>query len=1061
MDKTYKSRKELIREIAELKEKLADKKIFQDHISGYAGITSDILNRNEVLLAESQKLSHTGSWYLDLTTNTITWSDEVYRIFGAGQPDFESTFESFLEFVHPDDRLTVNQAYRDSLSELGDTSELVHRIIQRNSGNVVYVLEKSINVRSAEGIVVALIGIVQDITNIKKIQDDLTEKNSVLKLLLNNLNGVAYLCNNDSEWTMKFISDGIFDLSGYKPELFIDNRVMGFNSIIYEDDRQRVWDDIQKSITEKNNYTIEYRIVTSTGQIKWVWEKGRGIFDGDDLLSLEGFISDYSETKVAQLKLEESETHYRHLADDYRILFHNNPEAMYIIDKKDFRIIEANSAALRLYGYTREEFLSLKLHDIRPEEDIPILYKKFESSTSTLGNLGELRHKRKGGEVFWVVIRYHDLIYNGSDARHVSVTDITSRRIAEDLIMELNTHLEEKVKQRTAELEHFFSVAPDMLCIADLSGNFIKLNRSWEDVLGYPLAELARKKFLELVHPDDMQSTLEAMETLGGQERVTNFINRYRTSNGSYRYFEWRSVPVGYLIYAAARDITSRIEAESEIKTARAEAERANNAKSRFLANMSHEIRTPMNAILGYSELLTSMVHDKTQIEFLKSIRTSGKTLLSLINNILDLSKIEAGKIELELDYINSASFFQEFERIFLVKIKEKGLTFVSKINADIPSYLYTDGLRLRQIILNLINNAVKFTERGEITFSVHTRSSQAQLEREAGVVKLFDLVITVSDTGIGIPEELHDKIFASFYQIKGTDIQTGTGLGLSITMGLVQMMKGNITLRSKPGEGSTFIVTIPEIYSRENYNIELPVDKVDPSAIFFTLGQVLIVDDIEENRKIIKDALRDTSLTLLEAEDGEAALEILDKTVPDLVITDIRMPHLDGFGLLINIKKNERLKNIPVIAYSASVMKEEQELISKSDFAGLLIKPIQISVLYKELIKFLPYNFIEKPIDEVQTEQACYQTDIADYPEMMSELEGRLTEEWKCYENRQPIGKVKKFGKEIMELGSLNNCEQVKQYGERLVFATESFNIADILTLLKRFPELISHLKQ
>ena len=503
-------------------------------------------------------------------------------------------------------------------------------------------------------------------------------------------------------------------------------------------------------------------------------------------------------------------------------------------------------------------------------------------------------------------------------------------------------------------------------------------------------------------------------------------------------------------------------ELEQRIQERTAQLDAANKAKSEFLANMSHEIRTPMNAVLGYAELLGSMLEDKIQRDYLESIKSSGKSLLTLINDILDLSKIEAGKLELQFEYVNSKSFFSEFERIFSLRLSEKGLKFILEISSGTPAGIYIDEARLRQIILNLIGNAVKFTEKGSITLKVYTENPQIIKYSKDKTEEFIDLIIEVTDTGIGISKEMQEEIFNPFVQGQGQDMKKygGTGLGLAITQRLVQLMNGTIILDSRLKKGSTFKIKIPEVSYLRDFEKRSEEIQLDPADILFEKATIIVADDVEHNRKYLIDALKKTNITIIEAADGQEAFSLAKKIVPDLIITDIRMPVFDGFELLNKLKSDNTLKHIPVIAYSASVMKAQRDRIQESKFTGLLIKPVQVTELYLELMNNLPYKSTKITGVEQSEKEISIDEEISDFQGLIHSLDILFKEVWTNFSLRQPIDEISDFGNQLIRLGKDHNSSVLAGYGEELVGAADSFNIEAILNLIRKFPGIIEIIK-
>jgi signal transduction histidine kinase/CheY-like chemotaxis protein len=510
------------------------------------------------------------------------------------------------------------------------------------------------------------------------------------------------------------------------------------------------------------------------------------------------------------------------------------------------------------------------------------------------------------------------------------------------------------------------------------------------------------------------------------------------------------------------RILAFNAELEQRINERTAQLDAANRAKSEFLANMSHEIRTPMNAVLGYAELLGFMLEDKTQKNYIESIKSSGKSLLTLINDILDLSKIEAGKLELQFEFVNTHSFFSEFERIFSLRTSEKGLKFILEISSGTPAGIFIDDARVRQIILNLIGNAIKFTENGSVKLKVYTENPQIINYSKGKTDEFIDLVIEVTDTGIGISKEMQEEIFNPFVQVQGQDVRKygGTGLGLAITYRLVHLMNGTIEIESHLNKGSSFKIRIPEISYLRDIEKRSEEIQFDTEDIVFEKATIIVADDVEHNRKFLIDALSKTNIKIVEAEDGLKAFNLAKKIVPDLIITDIRMPNLDGFSLLNKIKSNDTLKHIPVIAYSASVMKAQRDRIRDSEFTGLLIKPVQISELFLELMNNLPYKSTKASGSEQPLSVTDFTNEISDLQGLINSLETSFKDTLKTFETRQPIGEIKVFGNQLIELGKAHGAVIITEYGKNLISAANSFNIEAILNLISKYPVNIELLK-
>jgi PAS domain S-box-containing protein len=636
--------------------------------------------------------------------------------------------------------------------------------------------------------------------------------------------------------------------------------------------------------------------------------------------------------------------------------------------------------------------------------------------------------------------------------------------------------LKESEEKFRSIMEH----SADAIFITDHQGSFMYTNKAVTVMLGYTSEEMKSKTVFDFFPKNNTDEYFKIYNQLLNKGKIFTEIELLRKDGKSIS-TDLNSVLLpGGLIYGSCRDITERQQVQKELlkhrdhleelvnkrteelRMAKREADEANKAKSEFLANMSHEIRTPLNAVLGYAELLGFINEDKIQKDYIESIKSSGRSLLTLINEILDLAKIEAGKLDLQFEYVKSHSYFSDFESIFSLRVSGKGLKFILEISSEIPAEIYVDDVRLRQIIINLIGNAIKFTEKGSIKLKVYTDNPQITSYSKEKTGEFIDLIIEVSDTGIGISKEMQEEVFNPFVQGKSRSVKKygGTGLGLAITKRLVQLMNGTITLDSQLNNGSSFKVKIPGVSYLRDFNEGTEEIQVDPSDIIFETATIIVADDVEYNRKYLVAALRNTNIKLVEAEDGQQALTFAKRIVPDLIITDIKMPVLDGFDLLKKLKSDNGLKHIPVIAYTASGMKVQINLIRESEFAGLLIKPVQVTQLYFELMKFLPFKSTKDPEPEQPVNVIDITSKILDLPGLIHSLDTRFKAVWMTFRVRQPINEVLDFGKQLESLGKNHNAAIITVYGEDLVRAANCFNIEAILYLIRKYPGIIELLK-
>jgi len=650
---------------------------------------------------------------------------------------------------------------------------------------------------------------------------------------------------------------------------------------------------------------------------------------------------------------------------DYSQSLIETAQVIMLVLDTEARIVRFNPYMEEISGYSLEEvkgkdWFSTFLPE-RDQDHIRELFRKAVSDIQTQGNVNTIVTK-DGRER---LIEWHDKTLKDADGNVAGMLsigqDITERRRAE-----------EKLRESEEIFRTMSTAANDGIIMIDNRGKFTYWNDAAEKIFGYTGEEILGKELRSSLVP---KRFLEASETgfsrfkMTGQGAAVGKTLELTAArkNGAEIPIElsMSAVQIGgeWNAIGIVRDITERKKAEDELQKAKIEAEEASLAKSQFLASMSHEIRTPMNAIIGMSELLAGTSLYDEQNDYVEMIQVSADSLLGIINDILDLSKIEAGHIELEENEFNLREVVETTGVTLATRANKKGLELLCHIRPDTPAHIVGDPMRLRQILVNLAGNAIKFTKNGEIVISVEAA------EKKNGQAVLH---FRVSDTGIGIPKEKQEKIFKSFTQADSSTTRQygGTGLGLTISRQLVEMMGGKIWVESEEGKGSVFHFTI------HTCTVEETVDKYDvvPGEIIHL--RVLIVDDNSTNRLILREITSAWGFLPGEAESGSTALRELKQAKKNgnpyqFILLDKNMPHMDGFETAERIKKLPEYTDLPIILLTSSEAKGDRRKANDIGISEVLLKPVRRSKLYDVIVSSIVGVRKKKGLPEKQVAES------------------------------------------------------------------------------------------
>jgi len=944
-----------------------------------------------------------------------------------------------------------------------------------------------------------------------------------LEHIVNHSPVVTFLWRADENWTVELVSENVQQF-GYSCDDFYSGRVP-FASIVYPDDLNRIVQEVtQYSQAGVTDFTQEYRIITQTGEVRWLDDHTwiRRATDGT-ITHYQGIVMDITKRKQAEENLRESKDRYRLLAEHATdMISRHTPEGVFLY---------ASPACRTLLGYEPEELIGHSAYEFFHPLDLEDIKLKLRSTflASQIGYPFGYRIRRKSGEYLWFETT-SQVVYDSSSGEVQEIVaisrDITERKKTEAQLEAANTELKKFKKTLDMTLDCVFMFDAQTF-------KFFYVNQGAINQIGYAQEELLQMTVLDispsLTEKEARQFLAPLLE--GSQPslmRETIHQHKNTTLIQVEAFFQYIQIPLSESVFplrknafrdppfskgesntalpiqisprppfskgetaalegtqaarlekggkeesffvAIVRDITERKRAEAKLQQAkkaadeaRKAAEIANHAKTAFLANMSHELRTPLNSILGYTQILR---RDKSltgkQKEGIQIIHRSGEHLLTLINDILDLSKIEAGKLGIIPVDFCLPELLQNIADLMKMRAEQKNIKLVYEILYPLPTAVWTDEKRLRQVLLNLLSNAIKFTDKGSVTFKVIYYCSRIRFE--------------IEDTGYGIPVDQLDAIFLPFRQIGyQSQQQEGTGLGLAISKQLVEMMGGQLQVESLLGTGSVFWFDIPlpeaQGFVDTNHSQQATIvgyrrtDKVErgneqgrmgegergkdnePSPTTNYPFKILVVDDKWQNRAFLVNMLTDLGFSVLEANDGKEALDLARENLPDLILTDLVMPVMDGFELTRKIRQSTRLKDVVVIAASANVFEHQQR---QSMFAGcneFIAKPISTDHLLDLLQKYLPLEWI---YDGTGTPSTSPCTDAAETAPYARPIKGPSSEQASALFKLVMSGNVKKI---------IENVTQLEQQDARLSpFADEVRKLAKSFEMSK-LKELFSSL--